>query len=469
MAKGKLPAGERFFDAGCRFRRLKKEPKNTHFSISVRMPSDDEHDTWWWSKPKKVQLSAPNAKTELLLLADAYREELQHSQTTLEQITVHEYIERWKTRRKKLVERGEKASKYGKKDDKQLKRSTVERENTTLAHIDDYIGDILLSDLSSADIEAMNAHMTNNGLSRSTRARAHAKLKQLLSQAWRDGLIEENPMDKVSPDEVPTMPQRDEERHEERLVTPAEADALMNAIKQEPPDGLRAAVWLAYTLGLRRGEALGLRWSDFDEGKREVHIKRQMTPKGIDKSTKTYKSLRTLPYEPAVWSYLEKWRKKQQEQYENELPIRDREAGSYGKILGHEKLDWTSDVYVCTNAEGAEWRPSGTFNRGLRHFFVSHKLGKWVVDDEGKRHYHGATLHSLRHTFVTSTLDADISVKQVQGYAGHAQATTTMNIYADAYPDGMREVARAQAKRVTSVADQAEQDPEFDEWMQKNM
>ena len=42
MACGKLPASERFFDSGCRFRRLKKEPKGIHFSISVRMPSDDD-------------------------------------------------------------------------------------------------------------------------------------------------------------------------------------------------------------------------------------------------------------------------------------------------------------------------------------------------------------------------------------------------------------------------------------------
>ena len=57
MARGKLPASERFFDSGCRFRRLKKEPKGIHFSISVRMPSDGDHDGWWWSAPLPVHLA----------------------------------------------------------------------------------------------------------------------------------------------------------------------------------------------------------------------------------------------------------------------------------------------------------------------------------------------------------------------------------------------------------------------------
>lgn len=90
------------------------------------------------------------------------------------------------------------------------------------------------------------------------------------------------------------MPQRDISRYEERQVTIAEADALMAEIQSEPRDGLHAAVWMAYTLGLRRGECLGLRWSDIDEDAMTVRIERQMTRTGIE-ATKTYKSRRTLP------------------------------------------------------------------------------------------------------------------------------------------------------------------------------
>ena len=43
--------------------------------------------------------------------------------------------------------------------------------------------------------------------------------------------------------------------------------------------------------------------------------------------------------------------------------------------------------------------------------------------------------HSLRHTFTTRMCEAGVNVKAMQDILGHADAETTMDIYAEATPD----------------------------------
>lgn len=46
--------------------------------------------------------------------------------------------------------------------------------------------------------------------------------------------------------------------------------------------------------------------------------------------------------------------------------------------------------------------------------------------------------HSLRHTFATRALEAGMDVKVLSSILGHAQASTTLNLYAHALPDHKR-------------------------------
>lgn len=133
--------------------------------------------------------------------------------------------------------------------------------------------------------------MIRDDVSQSTRARVHAKLRQIMKRAVRDGMLHENP---VIGADAPAMPARDNERYQDRRVTIDDADALMSTLQAEPRSGLRAAIWLAYTMGLRRGEALGLRWSDIDEQRMMVTIHRQMTRHGVV-AVKTQASDAELP------------------------------------------------------------------------------------------------------------------------------------------------------------------------------
>ena len=460
MARGKLPAATIFYDANCRFRRLKGE-RGMRFSISAQMPPDDDHKTWWWSKPKKVTLSYPNDKTELLELAKQYRSELE--QAEVPPVTVSQHIARWKEERKKQLP---KVGKDGKITKGKLKQSTLDRERTTLAHIERYMGNMVVVDLTAQDITRIYNKMDGDGMSQSMQARVHGKLRQLLDQAVRDGYIKETPMDRVSPYAVPSTPPPDQTRHEERKITLDDANALMATIRKEPRDGLRAAIWMSYMLGLRRGECMGLKWSDFDESARTVHIQRQMSRRG-ETPPKTPKADRILPVAEMVLRYLLEWRDEQIRMYEKPAPKRDRQ----GRVTGYQKLTWSPDVYVCCNSDLREWKPNGNFNRTLRNYFVAHGLGEWAVDEAGKRHYHGVGLHSLRRAFCTSLIRKKVDVTSAQHLLGHSEPITTLRWYSDDTEDGMREAALQHAQQIMTPADEAEmiQDPDLLEWTQENM
>ena len=47
--------------------------------------------------------------------------------------------------------------------------------------------------------------------------------------------------------------------------------------------------------------------------------------------------------------------------------------------------------------------------------------------------------HALRHTFATRALEAGMDIKVLSSILGHAQASTTLNLYAHALPDHKRQ------------------------------
>ena len=62
-------------------------------------------------------------------------------------------------------------------------------------------------------------------------------------------------------------------KEERRPLTPEETRNILD-VAETHPDGLILAV--LYYLGLRRGEALGLKWGDFDFQEDQVHIVRDI-------------------------------------------------------------------------------------------------------------------------------------------------------------------------------------------------
>jgi integrase len=122
--------------------------------------------------------------------------------------------------------------------------------------------------------------------------RMHANLRRALNVAVRWQLIAVNPVELVDP---PSLP-----HNEVRPYSLDEARAFLKAVR-----GVRLeARWvLAIALGLRQGEALGLRWDDIglDNGTLRVRgqIQRDVDGAGLRwVETKTARSRGTLPLSP---------------------------------------------------------------------------------------------------------------------------------------------------------------------------
>ena len=105
----------------------------------------------------------------------------------------------------------------------------------------------------------------NSGLSRRTVQLIHSTLHKALKQAVRWGLVPQNVTEAV------TSPRPT--KKEIHPLTPIEARTLLEAVKRERFEALYV---LTITAGLRRGELLGLRWTDVDLERGYVQVRQQL-------------------------------------------------------------------------------------------------------------------------------------------------------------------------------------------------
>lgn len=158
-------------------------------------------------------------------------------------------------------------------------------------------------------------------------------------------------------------------------------------------------VWLLMlTLGLRRGEVCGLRWSDFDFERKQINIRnqRQYIPgKGcIDMPPKSDSGIRSLPLMPI---------------------IEDALAPLYA-VHEAESLIGSASPYVF----------KGNSAGGLNPSSVDHALKRECNNLSIRR----VTVHGLRHTFATSSVTAGANIRVLSDMLGHASITTTAHVYA---------------------------------------
>lgn len=226
-----------------------------------------------------------------------------------------------------------------------------------------------------------------------------------LGAAVEDNRIARNPRGGVR------LPKRD---HSDRgYLSHPQVVALACAVERQG----EVVRFLAYT-GLRWGEMAALRVQDFDMLRRRVNISRSVTESGglVWSTPKTWER-RSVPF-PAVLS--------------NELA-----ALMVGK--GRDDL-------VFTDQRGGVLRNSNWRARVFRPAVV-----KCQVADET---FPTITPHDLRHTAASLAVSAHANVKAVQRMLRHAQASMTLDIYADLFDEDLDGVADRldEAIRVTADA-----------------
>ncbi len=150
----------------------------------------------------------------------------------------------------------------------------------------DTIGTIRVQRLTREDVERAARYLLttggsqNRGRSPRTVRTALMMLKSALTQAVIDGVITRNVAEHVR------LPRAEE--HERAVWTADQIAAFLAAADDHPLVGL----FHLLALGMRRGEVLGVRWSDIDEHARVVHVRQTRTMVGSEVVTGPPKSAR---------------------------------------------------------------------------------------------------------------------------------------------------------------------------------
>lgn len=245
-------------------------------------------------------------------------------------------------------------------------------------------------------------------LSANSVIREHANIHKALKYAVKMDLIPFNPADKVE------RPKK--QKYIADYYRLEELEQLFEAAKDHPYSLL---IQMTAFYGLRRSEALGLRWDAIDFERNTITIRHIVTNAKVDGKcvlvcadrAKTKSSLRSLPLVPNI---REKLLALQEQQKENKRIC----GNSYSKKY---------DGYVFVDAMGNIFNPRS----------VTENFNK-LLERNNLRHIR---FHDLRHSCASLLLANDVPMKQIQEWLGHSDISTTANIYS--HPDCKSKITSA--------------------------
>lgn len=282
-------------------------------------------------------------------------------------------------------------------------KATTRENYATIArtHLVPTLGHLRLDRLAPSDVDHLLAAKRAQGLSDSTVRLIYTVLRRALDYAVRDGLVRRNVAAAI---DRPTVAHR-----EAAVLSPAQAQALLEAARGQR---LYALYAVAMAAGLRRGEALALRWSDVDLDAGTLRVSRTLsrTAAGlVFTEPKTARSRRTIPLPPALVEELRAHRTRQ---------LAERLAA--GSL-------WRDHDLVFPSLTGTPLDPRNALRA--------------LTATAARAGLDGIGLHTLRHTCASLLLAQDVHPRVVMETLGHSGIAITMDVYSHVMPQQQREAA----------------------------
>lgn len=268
-------------------------------------------------------------------------------------------------------------------------------------HIAPSFEKVRLQKLSAQDINTLLNNKRAAGLSASTVKYIHSILHRALAQAQKWDIVPRNVASLVTPPRIT--------RDEVQPLDPEQARRLLEVIRGHR---LEALYSVTLAVGLRQGEALGLKWEDVDLEGKVIHVRFQL--QRIDKEyrltePKTQRSRRTIPLPPFAIAALHAHRARQLEE----------------KLIAGS--DWVDSGLVFVTLRGT---PLDAKN-------VTHRFQDLLKKAGLPR----MRFHDLRHACASLLLAQGVSPRVIMETLGHSEIGTTMNIYGHVLPSLQREAA----------------------------
>ena len=284
-----------------------------------------------------------------------------------------------------------------------VRHSTYERyAGIVHQHLIPAVGSTRLTKLSPAHVQGLLNAKLAAGLSPRSVHHLRAVLRKALNQALRWGLVTRNVATLVDPPRVP--------RFELTPLDPDQARQLLEAIRG---DRLEALYTVALAVGLRQGEALGLRWQDVDLDAGLLHVRHALQRNADGKlglgEPKSRTSRRSIALPPPATAALREHRRRQLQE----------------RLLAADRWQGYDLVFTST---------VGTPSDGTA---ITKRFQRLLADAGLPRQ----RFHDLRHACASLLLAQGIHPRVVMEILGHSQISLTMNTYSHVIPALQRDAA----------------------------
>lgn len=289
----------------------------------------------------------------------------------------------------------------GLKEQRGIKHSTIRRYKELTTRIYPVIGHIKLSELRVSHLNDFYSRLSTDGQNKRTGGKLSAKtiiehhrlISAVLEQAFKERLIAFNASKQAQ------LPRT--EKKEVNYFQPEQVKAIEQALENEPLRW-KMLIHMFLITGARRGEILGLKWDNVDYENNRIYICNNVLyspDRGIYEETlKTERSKRYIALPGETISELKAYRQYQAKEYfKNGIP---------NQING----------YVFAQADGTPIHPDSVTNY-LNKFSKKYNLPH-------------INAHAFRHTMASMLYFNGADSVSISKRLGHAQVSTTANIYA---------------------------------------
>ena len=286
-------------------------------------------------------------------------------------------------------------------------RGTAERD------ILPFLGKMRLQQIQPIHLKQLYACLKKEGKGPRMIQLAHVVLHAAFHQAVQEGILGRNPADAVPRPKV--------ERTEFQILTEEQVHKFVIAASGS---GYETLFYLALATGMRKGELLGLKWSDLDSGKGILFVQRQ---------------LQQLPGQGFSL-----------------VPTKTK-AGRRQIKLGQETLKRLETHRVQQEltkvSVGGRWQENGLIFTNT----IGTYLDQTKVSRELKKVLKAAGLplirfHDLRHTSISFLLEMGMPVNAVQQRSGHSKPSVTTDIYGHPMARSQDEAAKRIEEAITPIA-----------------
>jgi integrase len=271
-----------------------------------------------------------------------------------------------------------------------------------------YLWHMRLRDIDPDHIIKLMKQLESYGLNHTSRKQVRGVVGKILQMGVEQRIISINAV-KLTP-----VPKKDYFHQKSRVMDPLTQQEAIELIDLTQNHDLGAIIQISIAIGTRRGETLGLKWSDINFETGELKIQRSLKEHRVkqkdgswkthigEDDVKTRNSRRTLTLGTLTLKVLKAERHKQQ--------LQKMVAGNV----------WQETDYVFTNDIGGPLNPNG----------VSKRFSK-LLKNLGCRHIR---FHDMRHTTAVLLLTAATPLEEVSQLLGHSSIGITKDTYAPFVP-----------------------------------